>query len=78
MVINIEINNIEHIKYLKERTPEGNTILGNCYWCDWKVENGELYVKSDMCIEPGWFATGDMVYLDNEERMYYEDRKLYK
>ena len=31
-----------------------------------------------MCIEPGWFATGDMVYLDNEERMYYEDRKSYK
>ena len=72
------LNNQIDIKYLKERTPEGNTILGNCYWCDWKVENGELYVKSDMCIEPGWFATGDMVYLDNEERMYYEDRKLYK
>ena len=78
MVINIEIDQIEHIKYLKERTPEGNTILGNCYWCDWKVEEGELYVKSDMCIEPGWFATGDMVYLDDEERMYYEDRKSYK
>ena len=28
-----------------------------------------------MCIEPGWFATGDIVSLDNEERMYYEDRK---
>ena len=78
IAINIEINNIEHIKYIKERTPEGNTILGNCYWCDWKVEEGELYVKSDMCIEPGWFATGDMVYLDDEERMYYEDRKSYK
>jgi acyl-CoA synthetase (AMP-forming)/AMP-acid ligase II len=78
MVINIEIDQIEHIEYLKQIAPEGSTILGNAYWCDWKIDDGELYVKSDMCIEPGWFATGDMVTLDDENRMYYQERKMYK
>lgn len=75
MVINIEIDNIEHIEYLKQRTPKDHTILGNSYWCDWKIVNNELYVKSNMCIESDWFATGDLISLDNEERMYYQGRK---
>lgn len=75
MVINIEIDNIEHIEYLKERTPKDHTILGNSYWCDWKIVNNELYVKSNMCIKSDWFATGDLISLDNEERMYYQGRK---
>ena len=75
MVINIEIDNIEHIEYLKQRTPKDHTILGNSYWCDWKIVNNELYVKSNMCIKSDWFATGDLISLDNEERMYYQGRK---
>ena len=75
MVINIEIDSIEHIEYLKQRTPKSYTILGNAYWCDWKIVDHELYVKSDMCIEPGWFATGDIVALDMGKRMYYKGRK---
>lgn len=78
MVINIEINSLEHIEYLRQMTPEGCTILGNAYWCDWKIVDDELYVKSDMCIQSGWFATGDMVSLDNDNRMYYQGRKTYK
>lgn len=78
MVINIEIDSLEHIEYLRQMTPEGCTILGNAYWCDWKIVDDELYVKSDMCIQSGWFATGDMVSLDNDNRMYYQGRKTYK
>ena len=78
MVINIEINSLEHTEYLRQMTPEGCTILGNAYWCDWKIVDDELYVKSDMCIQSGWFATGDMVSLDNDNRMYYQGRKTYK
>ena len=78
MVINIEIDSLEHIEYLRQMTPEGCTILGNAYWCDWKIVDHELHVKSDMCIHGGWFATGDMVSLDNDNRMYYQGRKKYK
>ena len=31
-----------------------------------------------MCIEPGWFATGDMVSVNDAETMYSQGRKLYK
>ena len=74
MVINAEINSIDDVEYFKNENP----ILGNTYWCDWKVVKGELYVKSDMCIEPGWFATGDMVSVNDAETMYSQGRKLYK
>jgi acyl-coenzyme A synthetase/AMP-(fatty) acid ligase len=75
MVINIEIDNIEHIEYLKQRTPKSYTILGNTYYCDWKIIDHELFVKSDMCIHNDWFATGDIVALDMGNRMYYQRRK---
>ena len=75
MVISIEIDNLDHVEYLKQRTPKSYTILGNSYWCDWKIVDHELYVKSNMCIHDGWFATGDVVALDMGNRMYYQRRK---
>lgn len=53
--------------------PEDN-VLGDTIWCDHKIINNELYVKSDMCVYSGWFSTGDLV----EERngvLYYYGRK---
>lgn len=75
MVINIVIDKLGHVEHLKQITPEGCTILGNAYWCDWKIIDNELYVKSDMCIYNDWFATGDIVSLDTDNRMYYQGRK---
>ena len=75
ITINIEFDNLEYVKYVKERCFEGYTILGNKFYCDWKIIDHELYVKGDTCIYDDWFATGDIVALDMGNRMYYLGRK---
>ena len=75
IAINIVFHTMEQVKYVKERCPEGYTIMGNEFYCDWKINNHELYVKGPTCIYDDWFATGDIVALDMGRRMYYLGRK---
>jgi hypothetical protein len=75
IAINIVFDNLEKIQYVKERTPKGYTILGDTYYCDWKIVDHELYVKGPTCIHDDWFATEDIVALDMGNRMYYQRRK---
>lgn len=51
-----------------------HSVLGDTFWCNWKIVNNELYVKSNMCIYPNWFATGDIVREHNGV-LYYDGRK---
>lgn len=36
-------------------------LIGDTFYVDWKIEDEQLYVKSQMCVHDGWFATGDLV-----------------
>ena len=36
ITINIEFSTIEQVEYVKQRCPDGYTIMGNKYYCDWK------------------------------------------
>tara|TARA_E500000178_G_scaffold198151_1_gene196174 strand:+ start:15742 stop:16410 length:669 start_codon:yes stop_codon:yes gene_type:complete len=38
-----------------------DNILGDTFWCDYKIVKEELYVKGDTCVYDEWFATGDLV-----------------
>ena len=38
-----------------------DNILGDTFWCDYKIVKEELYVKGDICVYDEWFATGDLV-----------------
>lgn len=75
ITINIEFDSIDKVQYVKERCPDDYTIMGDTYYCDWKIVDHELYVKGPTCIYDDWFATGDIVALDMGKRMYYLGRK---
>lgn len=49
-------------------------ILGDRFYCDYKVVKGELYVKGDICVYNEWFDTGDMVEF-TKECLFYRGRK---
>jgi hypothetical protein len=66
---------MDKVRYVKERCPNDYTIMGDTYYCDWKIVDHELYVKGPTCIYDDWFATGDLVALDMGKRMYYLGRK---
>ena len=74
ITINIEFDNIDKVQHVKERCFEDYTILGDTYYCDWKIVNHELYVKGPTSVYSDWFATGDIVALDMGNRMYYKGR----
>ena len=66
----------EQSEYLIHRTPPSDfTILGNNYYCDWKIVDGELHVKGPTCVHNDWFATNDMIAIDVYYNMYYFGRK---
>jgi long-subunit acyl-CoA synthetase (AMP-forming) len=48
-------------------------ILGDQYWCDYKVIDGELYLKGDCINVDGWLATGDCVE-QKGSWMFYKGR----
>tara|TARA_X000001036_G_scaffold79323_1_gene70965 strand:+ start:315 stop:1022 length:708 start_codon:yes stop_codon:yes gene_type:complete len=75
ITINIEFDSMDKINYIKQRAPDGYTIMGDTYYCDWKIVKHELYVKGSTSIYDEWFATGDIVALDMGRRMYYLGRK---
>jgi len=75
ITINIEFDSIDKVKYVKERCPNEYYIMGDTYYCDWKIVDHELYVKGETSVYDGWFATGDLVALDMSSRMYYFKRK---
>jgi hypothetical protein len=47
------------------------TIMGDTSFVETKIINRELYIKSDICVFDGWFATSDIVKQINKEFWYY-------
>ena len=76
IAINIVFDSMDKVQQVKQSAPEGYTVLGDTYWCEWKIDNFELVVKSDTCIYDDWFYTKDLVSLDMRKRMYYHKRIL--
>jgi acyl-coenzyme A synthetase/AMP-(fatty) acid ligase len=64
---------INKMYYPYEETADDN-IMGDTFWCDTKIIDDELHVKSNMCVYDDWFATGDLVEIKNH-MMFYRGRK---
>lgn len=69
--INRVFRTIEDIETVKDE----QTILGTLEWCETKIIDSELYVRGDICVYDGWFATGDLVKRKNDI-LYYIGRKV--
>ncbi len=67
LTINKVFHELDQIQEVKRK----ETILGDTYYCDWKIENNELFVKGDTCIYDDWYNTNDLVYLNNDKMYYY-------
>ena len=75
ITINIEFDSMDKVQHVKQKAPDGYTIMGDTFYCDWKIVKHELYVKGPTSIYDEWYATGDLVSLDMGRRMYYLGRK---
>ena len=51
------------------------TLMGNKVFSETKIIQDELHVKGDICVYEEWFATGDIVKLENK-RFWFHSRKI--
>jgi len=74
IAINATFKSVNEVHESKLRQAKG-TILGNTYYCDYKVINNELYVKGDISVYGNnWFATGDIVSKNPLGELFYVGR----
>ena len=50
-----------------------DNILGDKYWCNVSVVDEQIFVRGDLCVYSGWFATQDLGYED-QGVLYYKGR----
>ena len=66
IAINHIFNCMEEVERIKAICPENATVMGSNKYCDYKIEDGELVVKGDICIYDDWYYTQDkVVEIDN-------------
>jgi acyl-CoA synthetase (AMP-forming)/AMP-acid ligase II len=73
VAINIVFEDLDEVEYLKKSAPDNSTIMGRNKHCHYKIVDGELFVKGDICIYDGWYPTQDRVVVQNDI-LYYIGR----
>ena len=61
ITINCEIDSIEKLNHYKTNAPSEATILGDTFYCQKKIIDGQLIVRGPLCYKQGWLETGDIV-----------------
>jgi acyl-coenzyme A synthetase/AMP-(fatty) acid ligase len=78
IAINTVFDSIATVLDYNVRAAWGYPIMGDTFYCDYKIDDdGELYVRGDICVYDDWFATGDIVRQDDGV-MCYNGRKSIK
>ena len=76
IAINTTFNSIEQLRQYRQQAISTASLMGDQYYCDYKIVNDELYVKSSICVYDGWFNTQDKVLLNHYDALYYSDRTV--
>lgn len=74
ITINTVFDSCEKVELYRQQALESGSLMGDRYYCDYKIEHGCLYVKGETCIYPDWFNTLDRVAMNNNNAMYYLKR----
>ena len=74
IAINTVFDSLDKVERYRQQALNTGSLMGDVYYCDYKIENGCLWVKGDICIYPDWFNTQDRVALNNNMAMYHLGR----
>jgi acyl-CoA synthetase (AMP-forming)/AMP-acid ligase II len=72
--INTVFDSIEKVQDYKSRSINGSTLLGDTIYTTIKIIDDQLFVIGDICVYDDWFATGDLVTLNDYGELYYHGR----
>lgn len=73
IAINSIFDSIDYVFDKKEKCPPDATLLGDTYYCSFRINNSQLEVKGEICIYDDWFSTNDKVEII-DGTLYYKGR----
>jgi acyl-CoA synthetase (AMP-forming)/AMP-acid ligase II len=76
VTINTVFDSMKKLKQYREQAATQGTLMGDRYYCEYKIQDDELWVRGDVCVYRDWFNTHDRVALNSQGAMYHLGRKL--
>lgn len=76
ITINTVFDSLQKVKQYREHSLVQGTLMGDRYYCEYKIQDDELWVRADVCVYKDWFNTHDRVALNSQGAMYHLGRKL--
>jgi len=75
ITINTVFDSSDKVKNYCEQAMSTGTLMGDRYYCDYKIVDGELWVRGDACVYNDWFNTRDRVAINQQGAMYHQGRQ---
>ena len=76
ITINTTFKSLEQLKRYQQEAIPSASLMGDQYYCDYKILNDELYVKGNLGITEEWLNTHDQVKLNAHNALYFTGRAL--
>lgn len=74
VAINTVFDTPDKVEQYREQAPADGTLLGDRYFCEYKIVDNELWVRGDACVYKDWFNTHDLVALNEQGALYHLGR----
>lgn len=74
IAINTVFSTVEQVNSYRSESVKDGTLMGDRYYCDYRLPDNALQVKGDICVYDGWFETHDRIQLNSSGAMYHMGR----
>jgi acyl-CoA synthetase (AMP-forming)/AMP-acid ligase II len=74
VTINTVFDTLAKVKQYREQALAGGNLLGDRFYCEYKIIDDELWVRGDVCVYKDWFNTHDLVAVNEQGAMYHLGR----
>jgi acyl-CoA synthetase (AMP-forming)/AMP-acid ligase II len=74
ITINTVFDSVEKIHHYRETAISCGTLMGDVFYCEYKIDDKKLSVRGDCCVYDDWFDTNDLVQINRDGAMYYMGR----
>ena len=74
ITINTVFDSLEKVRAYRERALVQGTLMGDRYYCEYKIQDCELWVRGPLCVYDDWFNARDRVAINAQGEMYHLGR----
>lgn len=74
VAVNTIFDTLDKVRNYRNHAPARGTLLGDRCYCEYRIVEGELWVRGDLCVYEGWFNTHDLVSVNDAGALYHLGR----